>query len=154
MMMKIIDRVWEEDLRVGVCYGGWPGIPGLAVPLPEFPPAAPAPVRCDVGALSDFPDGLGKCVRLGDSEIAVFRSGNTLIALSNRCPHTGGPLALGRLEGDEVICPWHGAAFDAKTGIARSGPTREAVAAYAIGVEEGRVHVSNPVAVGQSGGNG
>ncbi len=24
------DRIWEEDLRVGVCHGGWPGVPGPA----------------------------------------------------------------------------------------------------------------------------
>lgn len=28
--------------------------------------------------------------------------------LPSRCPHRGGPLRLGRFEGDRVICPWHG----------------------------------------------
>jgi hypothetical protein len=26
-LVRILDRIWAEDLRVGVCHGGWPGLP-------------------------------------------------------------------------------------------------------------------------------
>jgi hypothetical protein len=26
-LVRTVDRIWEEDLRVGVCHGGWPGLP-------------------------------------------------------------------------------------------------------------------------------
>jgi 3-phenylpropionate/trans-cinnamate dioxygenase ferredoxin subunit len=37
-------------------------------------------------------------------------------ALDNRCPHMGGSLADGTLDGTSVICPKHKTAFDLKTG--------------------------------------
>lgn len=41
-----------------------------------------------------------------------------LCALGNICPHRGGPLGQGWLEGDAVVCPWHSWAFDTNTGQA------------------------------------
>jgi hypothetical protein len=26
-LVRTVDRIWAEDLRVGVCHGGWPGLP-------------------------------------------------------------------------------------------------------------------------------
>jgi len=37
-------------------------------------------------------------------------------ALENACPHQGGPLADGHLEGALVTCPWHAWCFDVRTG--------------------------------------
>ena len=28
IVMKTVNRIWEEDLKVEVCHGGWPGVPG------------------------------------------------------------------------------------------------------------------------------
>ena len=44
--------------------------------------------------------------------------------LDNRCPHAGGPLALGRVTADGlcVECPWHGARFQLATGKHMGGP--------------------------------
>ncbi|MCB0212560.1 MAG: Rieske (2Fe-2S) protein, partial [Anaerolineae bacterium] len=33
-------------------------------------------------------------------------------ALDNRCPHQGGPLGEGQIDGPWVICPWHGYEYD------------------------------------------
>ena len=37
-------------------------------------------------------------------------------ALDNKCPHMGGSLADGNLEGATLSCPRHGAKFDVRTG--------------------------------------
>ena len=37
-------------------------------------------------------------------------------ALDNRCPHQGGPLGEGQLDGPWLIRPWHGYEYDPKTG--------------------------------------
>jgi hypothetical protein len=29
-LVRALDRIWAEDLRVGVCHGGWPGLPKVA----------------------------------------------------------------------------------------------------------------------------
>ena len=39
-----------------------------------------------------------------------------VVAFENRCPHVGGPLALGEISGSEIVCPWHFFRFDLKTG--------------------------------------
>jgi vanillate O-demethylase monooxygenase subunit len=41
-------------------------------------------------------------------EIVVFRTGDGVAALADRCPHRGGRLSLGSVAGGEVVCPYHG----------------------------------------------
>jgi nitrite reductase (NADH) small subunit len=47
-------------------------------------------------------------------------------ALDNVCPHRGGPLGQGSVEGESVICPWHSWTFNLKTGIAEAPVTARA----------------------------
>ena len=39
-----------------------------------------------------------------------------IYALDNKCPHLGGDLSAGVLDGTTVTCPRHGAKFDVRTG--------------------------------------
>ncbi len=39
-----------------------------------------------------------------------------IAAVDGICPHQGGPLADGPVEGSCVTCPWHGWQFDVTTG--------------------------------------
>jgi nitrite reductase (NADH) small subunit len=48
--------------------------------------------------------------------MAVFCTAQGLFALDGVCPHQGGPLGKGSLEGCIVTCPWHGWQFDVTTG--------------------------------------
>lgn len=48
--------------------------------------------------------------------MALFNVGGEFFALENSCPHQGGPIADGWLEGPEVTCPWHGWCFDVRSG--------------------------------------
>ena len=69
-------------------------------------------------------------------------------ALANRCPHRGGPLGQGWVEGESVVCPWHSWTFNVKTGVAEF-PVHERVAVYPVKVEGGDVLVD----VERAGGN-
>gem|GEM_PF-1842367 len=42
--------------------------------------------------------------------VAVYHKGRET-KLKRRCPHQGGPLEKGKIEGDDLICPWHGCRF-------------------------------------------
>jgi 3-phenylpropionate/trans-cinnamate dioxygenase ferredoxin component len=57
------------------------------------------------------------------------------------CTHDGGGLAGGAVEGDQVICPRHGARFCLRTGRALSAPAYEPVRSYMTRVSDGVVEV-------------
>ncbi len=42
------------------------------------------------------------------SAFVAFRSGGAIIVGPDRCPHMGAALTDGRLEGGQLVCPWHG----------------------------------------------
>jgi nitrite reductase (NADH) small subunit len=64
--------------------------------------------RIKVAKIIDLPMNLGKTVKIGALEIALFRLANGDVrAIENRCPHKGGVLAEGILSGEHVFCPMH-----------------------------------------------
>lgn len=60
--------------------------------------------------------GASLAVQVGKYEVAVFHIEDGFFALENCCPHQGGPLADGYLEGPMVTCPWHAWCFDVRSG--------------------------------------
>lgn len=64
----------------------------------------------------DIPPGTGRALAHGRYEVALFNIGGEFFALENSCPHQGGPIADGWLEGPLVTCPWHGWCFDVRSG--------------------------------------
>ena len=69
-----------------------------------------------VGKTSQFRDGRGNTGLVGDAAVAVFRRGDSYYAFTDKCPHMGASLAMGRLVGDRVRCAWHEWTFDLATG--------------------------------------
>lgn len=60
--------------------------------------------------------------RAEDIEIALFNVEGNFHALDNACPHRGGPLGEGALEGRTLTCPWHRWQFNAVTGESLVNP--------------------------------
>lgn len=71
--------------------------------------------------LHDLQQEIGVCVTVNGKRIALFRIADEVFALDNVCPHEGGPLADGFVEGDAVMCPLHAWSFDLRTGRVVSG---------------------------------
>jgi nitrite reductase (NADH) small subunit len=65
--------------------------------------------------------------------ICVANVNGDISAMDNVCPHRGGPLGQGVIEEGKVICPFHGWAWDPKTG--ESGPLGPKVPVYPVKVE-------------------
>jgi len=57
-----------------------------------------------------------------ENEITIVNLGGEFFALEDRCPHMNSPLHLGRLEGDEIVCPLHQARFNIRSGKKVSDP--------------------------------
>jgi nitrite reductase/ring-hydroxylating ferredoxin subunit len=71
-------------------------------------------------SVGDIPVGHGALVDVKGVTIALFNAGgNQFHATSPLCPHEDGPLAEGWLEGDAVVCPWHGFDFGLQNGRCR-----------------------------------
>lgn len=69
-------------------------------------------VQIPLLALADLTEGRGRRIVRGGLDIAVFRVGDSAFAIDDSCPHSGGSLANGRVEGTTVRCPVHGLPFD------------------------------------------
>ena len=75
-----------------------------------------------LATLDDIPPGAGVEVEHDGRIYALFNVGGAIHAIDGVCPHQGGPLADGVLEGTCVSCPWHGWEFDVCTGKTPLGP--------------------------------
>jgi 3-phenylpropionate/trans-cinnamate dioxygenase ferredoxin subunit len=95
--------------------------------------------RVSVGALDALTDGAGTAVEVDDERIAVFRIGDSVYALADRCSHAEASLAEGEVFDTEVECPRHGAGFDMTTGAPLALPATKPVATYPVEVVDGEV---------------
>ncbi len=64
----------------------------------------------------EFQKGSHKKVNVQGQEIMLARVGDNYYAIGNRCPHMGGDLAAGKLEGTIITCPRHASQFDITDG--------------------------------------
>ena len=76
----------------------------------------------------------------GERTICIANVNGTLSAMDNVCLHRGGPLGQGMIEGGKVVCPWHGWAWDPKTGEASQNPIVK-VTVYPLKIENSDVLV-------------
>lgn len=97
------------------------------------------PVSIDIGT-SEVPE-----------RIVLFRnSKGEVVATQDRCPHRGAPLSLGKIENDEIVCPYHGWRIDRDGGTTHpvSGLVKNCkVPTYSAHEAEGFVWIaSSPLA--------
>jgi nitrite reductase/ring-hydroxylating ferredoxin subunit len=102
--------------------------------MPEF-------VR--VAAETDLPAGSTKEIEYQGRVVALFNVGGKIFAIDGICPHAGGPLSEGTIEGDVVTCPWHGWQFHLGNGqnVYNAKCVQQC---YEVKVEGGEVFVSLP----------
>jgi 3-phenylpropionate/trans-cinnamate dioxygenase ferredoxin subunit len=94
-----------------------------------------------VAAVGEIPAGSARQVTIDGRRLAVFNVGGTFYALDDTCPHRGAPLSEGTVNGTEVTCPWHAAAFDLATGEHLCPPAPSDVRAYKVQVVGDEVQV-------------
>lgn len=86
-------------------------------------------------------DGENVIVDVDGTDVAVFKLDGKFYAIEDVCTHDGAEIASGTLEGDEIICPRHGARFCIKTGAVKSAPAYEDIPCFPVRIENGRVQV-------------
>ena len=87
-----------------------------------------------LGPLEQIPVGEGRAFDVDGRQVAVFRLRDGGVrAVSAVCPHRGGPIADGQIDGTFVLCPLHLNAFELKTGCSTTGQTD--LASWAVTVD-------------------
>lgn len=94
-----------------------------------------------VAAIGDIPPGTMRYVEADGLPIALAHTGGTIYAFSDACRHEGGPLSAGALIGETVTCPWHGWAYDIRTGKALVPPVGIRIPTYPVRIIEGDIFV-------------
>lgn len=97
----------------------------------------------DVCAEDALVNGENIVVELDGTEVAIFKIEQKFYAIEDVCTHDGAEIASGELDGDEIICPRHGARFCVKTGAVKCAPAYEDVETFPVRVEEGRLLLSD-----------
>lgn len=98
----------------------------------------------DVTAEGDIEPGGFTLLETDELTAAVFNVGGTLYAIEDICTHDGAELAGGPIDGDQIICPRHGARFCLRTGRAVGPPAYEAVRTFPVRINDGRVEIELP----------
>lgn len=95
----------------------------------------------NVIAQTALADGEHVIVDVDGADVAVFKLDGQFYAIEDICTHDGAELASGELDGDEIICPRHGARFCIKTGEVKSPPAYEDIACFPVRIENEQVQV-------------
>lgn len=95
----------------------------------------------DVASEEELTPGTHRVVDMDGVAVAVFNLGGEYFAIKDECTHDGGDLANGKLEGDEIVCPRHGARFSVRTGAVLGPPAYEDVRSYPVRIAQGRIQV-------------
>ncbi len=109
----------------------------------------------EVGKKDELANGTMKEVKIEGHDILLARVADKYYAIDNRCPHFGGNLSRGRLEGTVVTCPLHGSQFDITNGqvvrwlkgsgvlstVGKALKSPRSTTAYEVKVEGGNIFV-------------
>lgn len=115
--------------------------------------------RFVVGPAADIPPGSHTVVPVGKFGVGVYNVNGEYFAITNYCPHRGGPLCEGQMigwaapgeqpwqiewtrPGEILRCPWHQWEFDLSTGSAMvyNQSTRGySIRTYPVLIEDGMV---------------
>jgi len=96
--------------------------------------------RVRLAGAGDVAPGEGRVVEAEGRPMALFNVDGHYYAIDNVCPHRGGPLGEGDLDGTIVTCPWHAWRWDVRSGANANNPALR-VACFPVVVENGAVFV-------------
>jgi len=90
--------------------------------------------------ITDLPEGRVMTVTAGHTGIALTHFEGKISALSNKCPHQGGPLGEGSIENGMLRCPWHGWDYHPCTGKPPGGYD-DGIPTYVVEVREDGIYI-------------
>ncbi|MEB0027347.1 non-heme iron oxygenase ferredoxin subunit [Pseudomonas sp. MH9.2] len=85
--------------------------------------------------------GERRVIDVDDTQIIVFNLAGQYYAIEDVCTHDGGQLTGGTVEGDQIVCPRHGARFCIRTGAALSAPAYDPTRTFPVRIENSEIQV-------------
>ncbi len=92
-----------------------------------------------VAKLQDLPDGARKKIAVEGHNVLLLNHNGKIYAIDDKCAHLGCSLSKGKLVGNNIECPCHGARFNIASGKVAQGPATASIAAYQVSVENGMI---------------
>jgi nitrite reductase/ring-hydroxylating ferredoxin subunit/uncharacterized membrane protein len=118
-------------------------VKGVGVNQTAFEPWPPewTPVIDD----DELPEATLVQGRVNDVRVMLYKEGERVYALSDRCTHRGCPLHLGQVSGSTIECPCHGSIFRLSDGEVVRGPATVPAPSYDVRRRDGKVEIRLPV---------
>ena len=79
-------------------------------------------------------------VDVAGHSLALFNVDGRYYAIDTECPHRGGPMAEGDVDGFVVSCPWHAWRWDLRTGANVNNPAVK-LGCYHVVEDAGELYV-------------
>jgi len=124
--------------------GGWLGGDlaydlGIGVDHSAF--ESPPTKWTDVLDETELDDGKPHRVEVDGAAVMLIKHDDGIHAIGAVCPHLGGPLDEGEIDGETVTCPWHGSVYRLTDGCLLHGPATAPVESYEVKTQKGRISI-------------
>jgi nitrite reductase/ring-hydroxylating ferredoxin subunit len=95
-----------------------------------------------VAPLASLREGRMQSFRIAERDIVVCYTKSGVFALDNICTHALARMSEGRLKGERLVCPMHGAMFDVRDGRVLAGPATQPLATHTVRIVDGFIEVA------------
>ncbi len=97
-----------------------------------------------VATLEECPPGSLRPVMVGPVPVVLANVDGSIYAVQDQCSHEDLPLSDGELEGNTLVCSYHGARFDVTSGAARGLPAVKPLKAFPAEIRDDGIYVQGP----------
>jgi NADPH-dependent 2,4-dienoyl-CoA reductase/sulfur reductase-like enzyme/nitrite reductase/ring-hydroxylating ferredoxin subunit len=94
--------------------------------------------------IGDIAEGEMKAFAFGEKKILLSKVSGRFYAVGGICPHYGASLDEGILHGTRIVCPWHHASYDVRTGDVLEPPSLDALPRFEVKIDGEDVIVMVP----------
>jgi nitrite reductase/ring-hydroxylating ferredoxin subunit len=114
-------------------------------------------MKYEAAEVGEIETGKCKIITIDGRSVGIYYDGENYFAIRNVCPHEQAELCKGTfsgttltskpheyifgMDGEILVCPWHGWEFDVKTGKSLVDPERYRVKVYDVSLEKNRILV-------------
>lgn len=94
-----------------------------------------------VADTDDVPEGCLRSFSIGYDRVVICHTPEGFFALADECSHDGAPISAGHIDGNQIVCPRHGAAFNVQSGAVHAPPAVVGIDTYQIKIESNKIYV-------------